>query len=244
VADQAWKDCLDKTAHIAQQIADVTTLAGITGYGDKERVYVGGNGTGGWFTRQAIGTPFASDNKWLVDSADGGQWLHDSWSMSVIGKHFAYIGPAPGETTAIPTPTGRVNRQFIDHGFAGSVADTTHTYTTTSNSLVTFQTYTLTVNAGDIVRFQANAVHLNSGTDVQQAAFMDVDEAGGGFNQVTGYAASWHSHATASIPLPLDINFTHVVGTGGTFTIRLRAATASGTMTVFLNNALVWVYRP
>jgi hypothetical protein len=137
-----------------------------------------------------------------------------------------------------------VNRQFIDHGFAGSVADTTHTYTTTSNSLVTFQTYTLTVNAGDIVRFQANAINANSGTDVLQFAFMDLDEAGGGFNPMTGYAGGWHSHATANVPLPLDLNFTHVVGTGGTLTIRLRASTASGTITVFLNNALVWVYRP
>lgn len=228
VADQAWKDALDRTAWLESHfVADPTALAAVTGYADGTRLFVRSNGQ--FYQRVAIGTPHAPDGYWLVTSADGGQWIHDEYG-DATGQKVAYIGPVPGETTTLATPAGRVNKQFIDHGFFTNDAQLSHLQDSmTSNVAKTFNNANIsdlgTLQVGDIVEFRPIATAKgNSAASFLVNVWTEYSEDNGGtWHAITGnnagnmtlMDASNGSHALA-------LGFVHVVANAGHFLIRIR----------------------
>lgn len=94
-------------------VASTGALSLLTGIPNNARVFADGQHVA--YVRYAAGLPVGSDGFWVLDSADGGKFIHPGYS-ALTGQHLAYIGPIPNETTTHPTQAGRINKQFIPFG--------------------------------------------------------------------------------------------------------------------------------
>jgi hypothetical protein len=235
-----------------EQMSNTAALAAATGYPDGYRIYVHGNK--GLYTRSAAGTPYASDGYWLIAAADGGQWIHESWG-GTTSQNIAYIGPSPGETTLSPTPTLRINPQFIPRGWFSGSAGAAPAALTNSTIDATLGTGSLadyggthfadlgTLNTLDEIRFTASAC-VASAIDFSLGVY--VTDSTGTYPLSTGAGgipAYTASGAGRNVAVPIAFAYT-VAGNGNVKVYFKGNVISAGTASLIVSGFALDVYRP
>jgi hypothetical protein len=89
----------------------------ISGYSDGAWIRVDGMG----HYRRSAASALSVLSPWVIASADGGKWVHESVALHNLNRLPA-IGPVPGETYAVATTENRLNRSIIEHGYHAHLA--------------------------------------------------------------------------------------------------------------------------
>ena len=222
-------------------------LAATTGVSDNARVYVPGIG---WY-KYSVATPFTADTFWVI-TATGmgvGQWTHELVVTANL-KRLPAIGPTPGESYSAVTPTGRINKDNIDHGYRIEDHSTGGaSYNTTSGSAVTLVTFTDvgSLAVADLVRFSANiTARGNSAAAFTANVWLEYTQNGGGAWTVATMTQGGQYGMTAdNLAHTVAASFTKSVSSAGDFQVRLRANSSGGnSLVVDVDSWSIWVNRP
>lgn len=232
--------------------ANLATLNGLTGIPDGARVNVR---TQSAYQRVAAGTAGASDGYWLVTSADGGQWLHPNWKDAASGK-IAYVGPVPAETTTVATPAGRINKQFIPHGWFFEMPIPLQVFTTNSTTTLTNANGAVlaTWDMGTLAATDYIYAHINAACHSGSAAGYEVGVYISNDNGATWALMTPYNGVAVGVPFiydaagtgaasSVDLSFVLNVSAGHNL-VQLRAASiAAGVTTVSVGAGLIRVER-
>lgn len=229
----------DKIAHALVGGGTIFDMQALTAPGEGERFIVNGNGV--YFYDSA--DPHTPDGAWIVAAtgAGVGNWVYELFGFGLLAR----VGPVPGESS--PAASGRLRKSVVDHGYFTHNINTGATYDTTSTGLDTLVQQDISdLQVGDIVECHINAVgHCTSHYQVGTYASQD------GGSYVLKTPVTLGSPDPAYQPggtgeQTLALSFFATVTTAGTYSIRIRGMTGSGsaTLRVTVGSWLIRVTRP
>ena len=245
-----WIKWLDAGSYEEVDIAGLTAADGVVD-GTTVRTLYGGSWT------YTTATPYTPTAFW-VKTATGmgvGQWINNIVPEHNLGR-IVSVGPVPGEAFETATPAGRINKQFIDHGFFTNDADladgSAHSYTTTSTSLITFSGANVSnlglLTNGDIIHLVVNATALTTaGAPLNYQAFTEISfDNGGSWLAVTSNGGSLAYRVEAdNIQYAVQLGFVMLAaGVTGNTLIRFRGKVfTAGTLTLNVDSWYALVTR-
>lgn len=205
----------------------------------------------GWYDYHSSNVATA-DNVWVVTATGlgSGQWVHEHWSLGRLTTAgipgLAVVGPIPGEAFTTSTPTGKINKQVIDHGYFTHAMIAATNLSTASASLTDVQNINIgPLRAGDIIKAHLPAV-AGCTAAFRAATYVSVD-GGGSYVQFSPGSTFTYPGSAGPTTIAVQLDFYRAMSANSTgdvhVSIRLQSDGAA-TCTLSLGDSMIEVIRP